>query len=65
MIFSEIRQSYIDDGFDIDNATTRTAQDVVLELISSSPLAKSVTIKGGVVMHANTVVYKSAYAICR
>jgi len=48
--FNEIRQSYIDDGFDIDNATTRTAQDVVLELISSSPLAKSVTIKGGVVM---------------
>jgi len=48
--FNEIRQSYIDDGFDIDNATTRTAQDVVLELISSSPLAKNVTIKGGVVM---------------
>jgi len=50
MDLDAIRKSNIADGFDYDNATARTAQEVILELISASPLSRNVTIKGGVVM---------------
>jgi len=50
MNLNEIRQSYLVDGFDYDNATARTAQEVILGSISSSPLSHNVTVKGGVVM---------------
>lgn len=45
-----IRDSYIDDGLDFQNANARTCRDVVLTLIASSRMANHVTVKGGVVM---------------
>ncbi|MDR1088608.1 MAG: hypothetical protein LBL23_04995 [Coriobacteriales bacterium] len=50
MDLSEIRQSYVDDGIDFENANARTAQDVMLDMISSSSMADKVTVKAGVVM---------------
>ena len=45
-----IRDAYMDDGLDFQNATARTCRDVVLTLISASRMADHVTVKGGVVM---------------
>jgi predicted nucleotidyltransferase component of viral defense system len=50
MDLEAIRQSYISQGLSSLDASARTCQDVILELIAESPLAKNVTIKGGVVM---------------
>ena len=50
MDLRQIRDSYIDDGLDFENATARTCRDVVLSLISASRMADHVTVKGGVVM---------------
>lgn len=50
MDLRQIRDSYIDEGLDYQNATARTCRDVVLSLISSSSMANRVTVKGGVVM---------------
>ena len=50
MELRQIRDSYMDDGLDFQNATTRTCRDVVLTLISASCMADHVTVKGGVVM---------------
>ena len=45
-----IRDAYIDDGLDFQNATARTCRDVVLTLVAASRMADHVTVKGGVVM---------------
>ena len=50
MDLRRIRDVYIDDGLDFQNATARTCRDVVLSLISASRMADHVTVKGGVVM---------------
>ena len=50
MDLRQIRDTYIDDGLDYQNATARTCRDVVLSLISASRMANHVTVKGGVVM---------------
>ena len=50
MDLRQIRNAYIDDGLDFQNATARTCRDVVLTLISASRMADCVTVKGGVVM---------------
>ena len=50
MDLRQIRDAYIDDGLDFQNATARTCRDVVLTLISASRMADHVTVKGGVVM---------------
>lgn len=50
MDLRKIRDVYIDDGLDFQNATARTCRDVVLTLISASHMADHVTVKGGVVM---------------
>ena len=50
MDLRQIRDAYIDDGLDFQNATARTCRDVVLSLISASRMADHVTVKGGVVM---------------
>ena len=50
MDLRKIRDVYIDDGLDFQNATARTCRDVVLTLISASRMADHVTVKGGVVM---------------
>ncbi|QWT17527.1 nucleotidyl transferase AbiEii/AbiGii toxin family protein [Collinsella sp. zg1085] len=50
MDLAQIRDAYIDDGLDYQNATVRTCRDVVLTLIAASRMADHVTVKGGVVM---------------
>lgn len=50
MDLTRIRDAYINDGLDFQNATARTCRDVVLSLISASGMACHVTVKGGVVM---------------
>ena len=50
MDLRQIRDAYIDDGLDYQNATARTCRDVILSLISASRMASHVTVKGGVVM---------------
>lgn len=50
MDLRQIRDAYIDDGLDYQNATARTCRDVVLSLISASRMADHVTVKGGVVI---------------
>ena len=45
-----IRDTYIGDGPDFQNATGRTCRDVALSLISALRMADCVTVKGGVVM---------------
>ena len=50
MDLRQIRDAYIDDGLDYQNATARTCRDVILTLISASRMADHVTVKGGVVM---------------
>ena len=50
MDLRRIRDVYIDDGLDFQNATARTCRDVVLSLIAASRMADHVTVKGGVVM---------------
>ena len=50
MDLRRIRDVYIDDGLDFQNATARTCRDVLLSLISASRMADHVTVKGGVVM---------------
>ena len=50
MDLRQIRDTYMDDGLDYQNATARTCRDVVLSLISASCMADHVTVKGGVVM---------------
>jgi hypothetical protein len=50
MNLDDIREAYLAEGFGYLDASSRTCQDVVLALISKSPLSRNVTIKGGVVM---------------
>lgn len=50
MDLRKIRDAYIDEGLDYQNATVRTCRDVVVALIGSSGMADHVTVKGGVVM---------------
>lgn len=45
-------QDAIKEGYSEENAEAKVCQDLVLEAIAESPLAKNATIKGGVVMHA-------------
>lgn len=48
----KLRQKYINDGYDLLDASAKVCQDIILIKISQSNLAKNVTIKGGVVMHS-------------
>jgi predicted nucleotidyltransferase component of viral defense system len=45
-----IRRLYMEEGVDYLNASSKTCQDVVLQMISASSLKQHVTLKGGVVM---------------
>lgn len=47
---AQIRDSYIADGLNYEQAQARTAQDAMLDLIAKSELARNVTIKGGVLI---------------
>ena len=50
MNLDEIRNSYISEGYDILDASSKASQDVILSKIAKSALAKNVTIKGGVII---------------
>ena len=50
MKLNTIREAYIAEGASYLDASSRTSQEVILTLIAKSPLAKNVTIKGGVVI---------------
>ena len=50
MNLDEIRNSYISEGYDILDASSKAAQDVILSKLAKSALAKNVTIKGGVII---------------
>jgi hypothetical protein len=50
MNLGEIRDSYIANGYDILDASSKAAQEVVLSKIAKSELSKNVTIKGGVII---------------
>jgi len=47
---NDIRDAYIAEGISYLDAGSRVCQDVILAQIAKSPLAKNVTIKGGVVL---------------
>ena len=51
MNLKEMRQNYIDDGYEDLDASAKVCQDIILAKISKSSLNKNITIKGGVVMH--------------
>ena len=50
MNLDEIRNSYISEGYDILDASSKASQDVILSKIAKSALAKNVAIKGGVII---------------
>lgn len=51
MDLREMRQSYINDGYESLDASAKVCQDILLVKISKSSLNRNITIKGGVVMH--------------
>ena len=52
MNLKEMRQNYIDDGYEPLDASAKVCQDIILTKIFKSSLNRNVTIKGGVVMHS-------------
>lgn len=50
MELAKIRNEYIRQGIDYENATARTCRDIIVMLIAKSPMNNHVTVKGGVVM---------------
>ena len=51
MDLKEMRQRYINEGYDFLDASAKVCQDILLAKISKSALNRNITIKGGVVMH--------------
>ena len=51
MNLNNLIAKYIDDGYSLDYASSKVAQDIILLKLSKSGFASNVTIKGGVVMH--------------
>lgn len=51
MDLKEMRQNYINDGYDFLDASAKVCQDILLAKISKSIFNRNITIKGGVVMH--------------
>lgn len=51
MDLREMRQNYINDGYESLDASAKVCQDILLAKISKSSLNRNITIKGGVVMH--------------
>lgn len=51
MNLKDMRQIYINDGYDFLDASAKVCQDILLAQISKSTLSRNITIKGGVVMH--------------
>ena len=55
MKLQDMIKTYIDEGYDTVQAQARVSQDVVILNIAASPLKRNVTIKGGVVMHNQSI----------
>lgn len=51
MNLKQIRQNYIDSGYEPLDASAKVCQDIILAQISKSPFNRNITIKGGVVIH--------------
>lgn len=54
MDLEQVRNAYMDDGFDYENATARTSQDAFLTMVAQSEFAQKVAFKGGVVVQQVT-----------
>ena len=54
MDLRKMMQVYQEDGLEVDLASARVCQDIVLMAIANGPLNRNVTIKGGVVMRSIT-----------
>ena len=54
MDLKEMRQNYINEGYDFLDASAKVCQDIILKGISESSLNRHITVKGGVVMRSIT-----------
>ena len=45
-------RKYVSDGYELNDAISKVAQDIILLKISKSKFKNRITIKGGVVMHS-------------
>lgn len=52
MDLEDIVRNNVENGYDLIDARSKTAQDVILSEISKSKFKNNITIKGGVVMHS-------------
>lgn len=52
MNIKEITRRYMNEGYSIADAESKTAQDIILSRIAKSKFKEHITIKGGVVMHS-------------
>ena len=52
MNLEEYVRKYIDEGYELNDARSKVAQDVVLTKICKSNFKNHITVKGGVVMHS-------------
>lgn len=52
MNINDIIRKYVDNGYKLDDAESKTCQDIVLSKISKSKFKEHITVKGGVVMHS-------------
>lgn len=52
MNLEEYVRKYIDEGYELNDARSKVAQDVVLTKICKSNFKNNITVKGGVVMHS-------------
>lgn len=52
MDLEDIVRNNVENGYDLIDARSKTAQDVILSKISKSKFKNNITIKGGVVMHS-------------
>ena len=52
MNLEEYVRKYIDEGYELNDARSKVAQDVVLTKICKSDFKNHITVKGGVVMHS-------------
>lgn len=51
MNLEEMIDKYVEDGYEQIDAESKVAQDLILVKIANSSFSKSITIKGGIVMH--------------
>ena len=52
MNLNDIIRKYVNEGYKLDDAESKTCQDIILSKISKSKFKEHITVKGGVVMHS-------------